>query len=180
MQALSRRSKIRLLAIAACVFVIGMTVGVEAREAGISGQSQIGCTCHGASSLSVVVTITGIPASYMQATIYPLTVSVSGGPATPNGGFDLSVTAGTLTTSDPNAQILNGEATHRSNAVRTWAVTWMAPPTSAGVVNFYVAGNAVNGDVTTSGDMWNTAVYTTIPFSPDQPPTISLTAPDGT
>ncbi len=58
---------------------------------------------------------------------------------------------------NPNAKILNGEATHANKNARIWQVNWTARSGPA-TVTFYVAGLASNGGGT-SGDAWNTAVY---------------------
>ncbi len=165
------------------VLLIGLTslTGlVMARSGGVSGYSISGATCHEPNpDPGVTVTITGIPASYTPGNSYPLQVSVSGNP--PNGGgFDLSVTAGTLTTSDPNAKIMSGEATNANEFARSWSVNWQAPAAGAGTVTFYVAGLASDNDGGRNGDAWNTAVYTSNEASPNSRPTISLTNPTGT
>jgi len=142
--------------------------------AGISGQSEQGCTCHSATPTdSVKAQLSGVPASYTPGTTYDLTIAISGGP-TPGGdnagGFDLSATGGTLAV-PPNAtdvQIKSGEATHTTagNDNRTWKVRWVAP--ASGSVTFHLAVNAVNGDGSpSSADQWNSAAVTTKPVGDD-------------
>ena len=80
------------------------------------------------------------------------TVSVSGGPATTTGGFNLKAAGGTLI-AGANNQLLSGELTHLSRDFRTWSFTWKAPAVD-GTVNFYAAAQGVNGS-STSGDSWN-------------------------
>lgn len=153
---------------------------VTARSGGISGHSISGATCHSSTpSASVNVTITGIPANYTPTNTYALQVTVTGTP-TAGGGFDMSVTAGTLSTTDANARILNGEATNSNGIARSWAVDWRAPAAGAGTVTFYVVGLASNNNGGTGGDGWNRAAYTSNELTPNNPPTASLTSPGGT
>ena len=172
---------IRLLTVLLGCIILVAIVEVGAKSNGVSGYSQSGATCHsGTADPSVTVTITGIPASYIPGTNYNLQVTVTGGPAGVGGGFDLSVTAGTLTTTDPNALIKNGEATNANGNVRTWSVRWQAPAAGTGTVTFYVSGLSSNDDGKTTGDGWNVAIYTSNESSPNQRPAISLTNPTGT
>ena len=175
----SKSAKVAALAIGLVLFVT--LVGVTERSAGIFGQSQLGATCHSPTpDPSVSVTITGIPASYLPANNYPLTISLSGGP-TAGGGFDLSITAGALSTSDSNVQVqVTGmEATHTNPNARSWSVLWTAPAPGAGTVTFHVAGNAVNLNGFSTGDAWNVNTYTSAETVGNQRPTIALTAPTG-
>jgi len=177
----SKSAKVAALAIGVVFFVT--LVGVAAHSAGIFGQSQLGATCHSPTAdPSVSVTITGIPASYLPANNYPLTISLSGGP-TAGGGFDLSVSAGALTTTDVNVQVsvqaAGWEATHTNPNFRSWSVVWVAPAPGAGTVTFHVAGNAVNLNGLNTGDGWNVNTYTSTEITVNQRPTIVLTAPTG-
>ena len=49
----------------------------------------------------------------------------------------------------------------------TWSFGWTAPPTGSGIVTWYVAGNAANGDGTNSGDY----IYTAGNVSTEKPTT---------
>ncbi len=134
--------------------------GANAHGYGMTGRSQNGATCHSATSNSgVVVRINGIPSTYQPGTSYPLTISVSGGPGA-GGGFDLSVSKETLSSSDSHMQILNGEATDSNPNERSWSVSWLAPPTGSGAMTFNVAALSSNVDGTNSGDGWNTNSFT--------------------
>jgi hypothetical protein len=177
MMSVSKSAKVAALAVGVVFFV--SLVGVAAHSAGIFGQSQLGATCHSPTAdPSVSVTITGIPASYLPANNYPLTISVSGGPGA-GGGFDLTVTAGFLSTSDPNVQISSNEATHTNPNARSWSVLWSAPAPGTGTVTFHVAGNSVNLNGFSTGDAWNVNTYTSAELAVNQRPTIALTAPTG-
>ena len=176
----SKKTVVRLLALLLGCVILVTVVEVNARSVGVSGYSQIGADCHSASpDPTVTVTMTGVPPSYTPLSNHVLQVTVTGGPATTAGGFDLSVTAGTLTTTDANARIRNGEATNSNGNVRSWQVNWQAPAAGTGAVTFYVAGLASNDNGGTSGDGWNTAVYTSNEASGNQRPVISVTSPTG-
>lgn len=149
------------------LILIGISIlifagGVYAYGAGVTGYSQTGCkTCHGENpDPQTMVTITGIPDQYVPGDTYLLTINVTSTSVLGNsGGFDLSVTSGTLNTTDPNAQIVAGEATHKNNNARSWQVNWAAP-TEIASINFYVAGLASDG-IGLGGDEYSINSYTT-------------------
>jgi hypothetical protein len=140
------------------VVVAVMVLTVQGFSTGRYDRAQTGCECHGSTAdPTVTVDITGQPAEYSPLQIYELTVTVSGGPATTKGGFNLEASAGTLTSDDPNVQT-NGpqsQATHTNPNQRTWNVNWTAPSAGTGAVTLWVAGNAVNGNGNNGGDGWN-------------------------
>lgn len=128
---------------------------------GISGQSG-GCgPCHGSSpNVDVAVSIGGIPTSYLPGEKYTLTITVSGNPAETNGGFDLSVDKGTFSNPGANAELLSDkEVSHSNSNAKTWVVDWTAPSAGSGTATFSVAGIVVDGDLTSNGDKWNIATY---------------------
>jgi hypothetical protein len=136
----------------------GLIVGAGQAVADITGrtgkaQSSGGCNCHGSAlTPGVVVTITG-PQSVATGATNNYTVTVSGGPATSNGGFNLKATAGTLT-AGANNRVSGLEVTHNTNIVRSWTFAWKAPAT-AGPVSFYAIAVAADGGDDTAGDDWN-------------------------
>lgn len=136
----------------------GLVIGAGQAVADINGrtgksQSSGGCNCHGSSlTAGVVVTITG-PQSVATGATNSYTVTVSGGPAASNGGFNLKATAGTLT-AGANNRVSGLEVTHNTNIVRSWTFSWKAPAT-AGPVSFYAIGLAADGGDDTAGDDWN-------------------------
>jgi hypothetical protein len=104
------------------------------------------------------------------------------------GGFDLSVSTGTLSKLDTSAQILGGEATHTfvGNDQRSWTVHWEPPGTKLCEYTFRVAGNAVNGDGVSDDpnspgpeDHWNlgTTSIVTDGAGDTTPPTTMITIP---
>ncbi len=120
------------------------------------------------------VQILGAPARYTPGNIYDLTVRVFD-PAQFGAGFELSVETpsglhvGNLSLNDPIrtqyasgdinfvTQTLTGhnmsEANWASNGNKAdFVMRWIAPAASAGPIDFYVAGNATNGNFSASGD----------------------------
>jgi len=149
------RKAMKLIPIA--VLILALVGSVYGYSSGITGQSQIGCTCHGAIDSQVTVTVLGVPGNYTPGATYLLTINVTGDVPGSDGGFDLSATSGNLSTNDPNAQIVNGEATHKNNHARQWQVNWTAP-NDVNATSFYVAGVVSNGSGT-EGSAWNKSVY---------------------
>jgi hypothetical protein len=85
------------------------------------------------------------------------TLRISGGQSIA-GGLDVSVTAGGLVATDPGTQLLNSEITHvqpryvDANGDVLFTFDWNAPA-SAATATFYAAGNSVDRDYTSSGDL---------------------------
>jgi hypothetical protein len=157
--------KVKLAALFLGILSFAMLTGANANSIGKIGQSQNGATCHSLTPDSgVSVVVSGVPSTYQPGTTYHVTVSVSGSPGA-GGGFDLSVTRGTLSTTDPNAHIVSGEATHANPNARSWSVSWLAPPAGSGSASFHVAGLAANIDGTSSGDAWNTNSYSSSEYT---------------
>ncbi|UCE37090.1 MAG: hypothetical protein JSW00_16615 [Thermoplasmata archaeon] len=133
--------------------------GVKGKSSDMYDAAQTGCTCHDANpDVSVIITVTGFPAEYTPSTTYPITITVSGGASGTQGGFNLEVSAGTLSTSDSNVNINvpQDQATQSNDLVRTWAVSWTAPSSGTGTVNVWVAAMTANDDnKKDAGDLWN-------------------------
>ncbi len=115
-------------------------------------QSATGCSCHGSQSAAVTVTITG-PQNVQVASTHSYTVTVSGGPASTAGGFDLKVSGGTLT-AGANNSVSGTEVTHTNPNSRSWTFTWTAPAT-AGTQNFWAVAVAADNGGDEGGDPWN-------------------------
>jgi len=141
------------------IFIVIFAGSVYAYGSGATGYSQTGCTCHSETAdAGTTVSITGIPDQFTPGDTYLLTINVTSTTVSGNtGGFDLSVTGGTLSTTDPNAKIADGEATHKNNNARSWQVNWTAP-TGVDSVTFYVAGLASSGSGV-GGDAWAKTSY---------------------
>lgn len=154
--------KLTLICISLLIFVGSFfsITSIYSFPQGISGKSESGCGgCHGSSaSQGTSVTITGLPGLYEPSKNYSLTIEVTSTDVPGNdGGFDLSVTAGTLVVTDTtNTQLKGGDLTHTDAGwhQRSWSFNWTAP--TGGSVTFYVAGLAADGDASANGDTWNT------------------------
>jgi hypothetical protein len=153
-----RSKKMMVISISVTVLMLSMIFSAWGFSTGRYDRAKTGCECHSSTAdPGVTVSITGLPLEYLPDQIYALTVTVSGGPATNNGGFNLEISSGVLSPGDLNVQTdLTGiQATHLNPNQRTWAVNWQAPSAGTGEVTFWAAGNAVNGDTTNGGDGWN-------------------------
>jgi hypothetical protein len=149
--------------------------------------------CHGAPGAGAA-TIVGLPTGYEADAIYDLIVRVSD-PAQAGAGFQMSIEdavgthVGTLSVTDAtNTQLNTGDANFMNhtgagvdNAVANWAgmgnaaeyaVRWQAPSTDSGPITFWLAGNAINNNLQSSGD----DIYLTnetISFTGGPVPTVS-------
>ena len=125
----------------------------HASQDGRTGRATSGCSCHASSpSSSVTVTITG-PQTVAPQSTHQYTVTVSGGPTSPDGGFDLLESAGTLV-AGANNQVVGSEVTHSNPDHRTWTFSWTAPSIT-GSQNFVAVALAANGNGSSSGDSYN-------------------------
>lgn len=139
---------------------------------GAPGQSTC-ASCHSGTPVNGgggSVVVTGIPATgYVPGTTYPVTVTVSD-PAARRYGFELVVldnanraSSGTMSVTSPTTTTLrlaSGIAymSHlNANGTNSWTFNWVAPSTSAGTLNLYVAANAANNNGSASGDHIYTA-----------------------
>jgi len=149
-----------------------------------------GCSCHnnGASSSRVVVMITGVPIMYDISTTYNLTITVadsltlSGGDGNVKAGFILSSDAiGEFSWSDDEgireAEDRPDDISHSEvDADGIWQIQWTSPSEDIGQVNFWLAGNSVDGaGIPDENDYWNL-----VAFSINPPGTITSTESDST
>ena len=136
-------------------------------EANSNGRTGPSCNCHGGSSSSTTVSLSGHPSSYLPGQSYTFTVTVSnsqiGGSL---GGFSLDASSGTWSNPGSNAKLDSGKVTHSNKNARSWTVDWTAPSSGTGTVTVDVVGLAANGFSGNNGDSWNTATYSI----PEQPP----------
>ena len=117
--------------------------------------------CHGSGTQTATLSMSGQPTAYAAGTTYTLTVSVTGGASSTNGGFALDIDKGSLSSPGTGVKINTAadSATHTNYNYRSWSVDWTAPSTGSGVVSIDVAANAVDGTGTKSNDVWDTATY---------------------
>ena len=135
----------------------------NAYSGGISGQGT-GCGggyCHGTNTQTATVSMSGHPTTYSAGATYTISISVTGGTSSTDGGFALDVDKGTLSSPGTGVQINTAanSATHINSNYRSWSVDWTAPSTGSGVVSIDVAANAADGTGTNSNDVWDTASY---------------------
>ncbi len=150
-------------------------------------------SCHGGSnsSLDGEVMITGLPASIVSNTTYPITVTVNN----PNGngvegGFQWvalnasNINVGTMSNPDANSSIsmFSGRAYHEHQPAQpfdsgnsiSYTVDWTAPNGPDGeTITFYGAGLISNGNGSTSGDR---ARYTSVSGTLTGASTLDITA----
>ena len=186
-----KKLSIAVAALVTCGWLAPQTL--EARSAGISGQAKAGCggaACHvGAADPAVAVTL-GAPATFTPGgEPEPLLVTLSGGPASDRGGFDLRADAGSVAPDPlhPSGTDLSQwgaqEVSHSflSSFRREWAATWTPPAIGTlCAIPISVSSNAVNGNFTNDvGDRWNkTATTVAADTSADQaPPTGAFRTP---
>ena len=135
----------------------------DAYSGGIYGQGT-GCGggyCHGTNTQLATVSLSGEPTTYVAGSTYTLSISVTGGTSTTNGGFALDVDKGSLSSPGTGVKINTAanSATHMNYNYRSWSVDWTAPSTGSGVVSIDVGGNAVDGNGYNTNDVWDTASY---------------------
>ena len=124
------------------------------------------------------MTLTGLPSgTYVPSQQYTLTITLTDtNGATGENAFDLSVTAGSLSTTDPNAEIqttptagYTAEASANDGVTpmraTSWTVVWTAPISGSVTIDIWaVMGDGATGTL----DMWDheTSSYTAIPEFP--------------
>lgn len=136
---------------------------------GVMGASTVGCGpasggCHDPGT-GTTITITGLPAGgYVAGTAYTLTLNVINSSKTA-AGFDLTCSAGAISNKPANTMLMGTTELHHvaplsmTSGTSSWSFTWTAPTTGTSV-DFNVAGNAVNGDLGTTGDAYATTKIT--------------------
>ncbi|MFQ6106168.1 MAG: choice-of-anchor V domain-containing protein, partial [Thermoplasmata archaeon] len=160
-----------------------LSIGVLAKSTGISGYSQ-GCgACHTRPvPTGVTVDVVGVPPIYTPGQTYTIAITANGGPAGTTGGFDMSVTAGSLAPApgETNVWIDAGEATHVSDVARSWRVDWTAPGPGTGDVTIYIAALCANGGQGSNGDDWEAVQFISSEAGgANNPPSITIMSPTG-
>jgi hypothetical protein len=177
---LSIRSGV-VLALAILLFVPGFATSLHSGVGGaqdnagetIDDVAKEGCLCHNeAADNSVQIVLDDVPFAWIAGETYTMNLQIIGGPAatgTYTAGFAMRVTHGVL--SGDNLQNWDNDVTtlthtenSAANADRLWTLTWQAPETGSGVINFWITGNAVNGDQLNNAggqeDKWNQLLFT--------------------
>ena len=141
-----------------CVFCLALYAPLS--EANSNGRTGPSCNCHGGSSSSTTVSLSGHPSSYVPGQSYTLTITVSNSQISGSlGGFSLDASSGTWSSPGSNAKVDSGKVTHSNKNARSWTVDWTAPSSGTGTVTVDVVGLAANGFSGNNGDAWNTASY---------------------
>jgi hypothetical protein len=146
-------------------------IGGEQSNAGetIDDVAKEGCLCHnGDSDNSVQVILDDVPYGWVGGETYTMTLQLIGGPpatGTYTAGFAMRVSTGIL----GGEEVQNWEEdltalTHTEassdSPERDWTITWEAPASGEGTVNFWITGNSVNGDQLPGvEDKWNQLLF---------------------
>lgn len=162
--------------------VLGYSNGPPNARTGAPGESTCRA-CHssfGLNSGSGGVTISNAPAEYVPGETYTLTITVTTSGQSRWGfevcsrtenldqGGTLTVTQSSLTTTGTSGGItyLKQRSAGTFNGQQNsadWEFAWTAPAADSGPITLYAAGNAANGNFSTSGDY----VYTTFLTIPE-------------
>jgi len=165
---------------------LGYSTGPPAAHAGAPGETSC-IACHYSYALnggSGTLLLSGLPLAYQPGQEVDLTITLT------HAGqrrFGLQLTAvddagrqaGQLMVVSPlRTQLLSGVVEGKSRLYlehtqtgslpnqigqNVWLCKWIAPPLSTGRVTFYLAGNAANGNYTTTGDYIYTRAFTSYP-----------------
>ena len=162
---------------------LGMSKGPGAYNSNDELTVKYGCTCHnnGAPSDRAVVMVTGVPLMYEPSEQYQLTIRVadsltlSGGDGNTHAGFLISSDSiGNFTWAEEQeiryAEGRNDDASHSDPSVDgIWKINWNSPDEDVGAVQFWIAGNSVDGGgIPDEMDYWNI-----LSFSINSPGTIT-------
>lgn len=158
-----------LFLLAAVAFVaptgLGHTTGMFKDTGDYPGNfAAVGCTasgCHGGGKFApgdasnVQFTIRGpegplVGNAYAKGVVYTINITLLGEQAPDaanHAGFNLGVSAGKLTATDPNVQVSKDQtqATHKNPGQTHWSVQWTGPD-AGGAAVFDLFVNDVNGD----------------------------------
>ena len=172
-----------VIVVAISLPALGMSKGPGAYNSNDELTVKYGCSCHnnGAPSDRAVVMVTGVPLMYEPSEQYQLTIRVadsltlSGGEGNTHGGFLISSDSIGNFTWDEGEEIRYAEgrsddASHSDpSADGIWLITWQAPSEDVGSVQFWLAGNSVDGaGIPDDMDYWNI-----LSFSINSPGTIT-------
>ena len=172
-----------VIVVAISLPALGMSKGPGAYNSNDELTVKYGCSCHnnGAPSDRAVVMVTGVPLRYGPSGQYQLTIRVadsltlSGGEGNTHGGFLISSDSIGNFTWDEGEEIRYAEgrsddASHSDpSADGIWLITWQAPSEDVGSVQFWLAGNSVDGaGIPDDMDYWNI-----LSFSINSPGTIT-------
>ena len=165
--------QLKAILLSTIVAMVMLSPIIEANSSG-KHNSSASCGCHG-SSASVTIS-ENFPSTYIAGQSYSIQVSVSGGVSGSQGGFNVEVDKGSLSTAGNSGVKVSGKSiTHANKASRTWSFDWISPSSGSGSVTVNIAGMTANGANGNSGDAWTTAILTITEtvVSTNTPPTVS-------
>lgn len=165
--------QLKAILLSTIVAMVMLSPIIEASSNGKHGSSG-GCGCHG-SSASVTIS-ENFPSTYIAGQTYSIQVSVSGGVSGSQGGFNVEVDKGSLSTAGNSGVKVSGKSiTHANKASRTWSFDWISPSSGSGTVSVNIAGMTANGANGNNGDAWTTVTLTITEtvVSTNTPPTVS-------
>ena len=165
--------QLKAILLSTIVAMVMLSPIIEASSNGKHGSSG-GCGCHG-SSASVTIS-ENFPSTYIAGQSYSIQVSVSGGVSGSQGGFNVEVDKGSLSTAGNSGVKVSGKSiTHANKASRTWSFDWISPSSGSGTVSVNIAGMTANGANGNNGDAWTTVTLTITEtvVSTNTPPTVS-------
>jgi len=132
--------------------------------------------CHYAGTGTGAIITTNIPTSgYTPNQVYTITANINQSGinkfgfeiTAETGDFGSTKTGSFLVTNGAEMKFVNNNTaiTHKSggtsgNGSRTWTMDWEAPNTGTGIVTFYGAFMAANGDGTNNGDTYHSTNLT--------------------
>ncbi len=169
---------------------IAMSSGPSAMNSNDELTVKYGCTCHnnGAPSERAVVMITGVPLMYEPSQEYDFTVTVadsltlSGRNGNTRAGFLLSSDATGVFAWEEDQEIRMADdrpddVSHSGiDSDGIWHLSWTAPSEDVGPVQFWLAGNSVDGGgIPDDADYWNL-----LSFSINAPGTVTTSESSST
>lgn len=169
-----------MLALAVLLLVPGFATSLHSGVGGsqdnagetIDDVAKEGCLCHNeAADNSVQIILDDVPYGWIGGETYTMTLQIIGGPPATGvytAGFAIRTTDGVLGGEgvqnwDEDVTALTHTEASADNAERMWVITWQAPESGSDTVNFWITGNAVNGDQLNNAggqeDKWNQLLF---------------------
>lgn len=139
-----------------------------------------GCSCHGAGgspSSEVILSISGVPRTYVADASYNFTISLAHASYNTGGFMVWDYSSGTFTPGEGSKIVPeSGGAISHDAPGNDWVVEWQAPSEDVGDIHFSLAGNAVDGSgAPDAGDHWTTLSFTVSApetATPDEDPSL--------
>lgn len=137
---ISRRKLAVFLTIIASAGMLALVLVPANESTAHAGNTGGGCdSCHPTTG-TTFLTVTGLPASlYVPGNAYTVTISIADtNGATGRNSIDFIVSAGTVTSSDPNVVVASStEAVASIYTVSAWTLTWTAPTSGQATIDVW-------------------------------------------